>query len=805
MSDFIRQLGFAARGLRRHPGFALVAVLTLGLGIGAATSVFSVVDAVLLRGLPFHEPDQLVRLISNNPARGIDRFGSSPLDFLDWRKDSKSFAQVVAWAAGNATLAGGPGVEAARLDAEYVTEDFFALLGVNPPRGRPLLASDYTGGQGQVVVISDALWRSRFGADPGVVGRAVEIDGHAREIVGVMAPGFRFPNAYAAVDVWLPYIFGPDDLHSRGARWLSVAGRLRPGVPLAGAQAEMTALAARLEQFDPAHNGGWKIAVMSLQEATVGATRKSLLMLFGAVALLLLIACFNVASLLAARAFARRGEIALRAALGGGTRRLLAPLAAEGLVLALAGGAFGLLCARWCRDGLLWLAGGQLPQLNSPDLDMPLLVGALAFAILAGVLCSVLPALPVVRGAALEIRRESSGSRRTASIRRVLVVSEVALTLVLLAGAGLMARTLFNLLGQDAGVRTANVLTFNLVLPDSSYAKAADQGRFFDALLTQLAAVPGVINAGATNVLPLSGNDWSISFDRVDRPKSEMDQDSAEYRVITPGLLPSLGVAMRRGRGLAAEDRVGVPLVVLVSETFAKRYYGGEDPLGKQIKIGDRTPDPRTIVGVVADVREDLATPAPPMYYVAAAQHPLDAMVITLHTDPAVASTTAVLEAARDVVARLDRNLPVYGVVSFEQVRRESLGRRRLSALLLGAFAGAALLLAVVGLYGLMSFQVSQRSGEFGVRAALGARRVDLLRMVLGQGLRLTALGVALGVGAALLLGRVLAGMLFGVTASDPLTLVAVASLLLLAAAVGCWLPARRASRLDPMSALREE
>jgi putative ABC transport system permease protein len=346
------------------------------------------------------------------------------------------------------------------------------------------------------------------------------------------------------------------------------------------------------------------------------------------------------------------------------------------------------------------------------------------------------------------------------------------------------------------------VLTFNLLLPEQSYAEPAQRAAFWSTALEDLRALPGVVDAGGTNVLPLSGNDWSLSFDRLDRPKPESEQESAEYRIVTPGLLSTLGIEVRRGRGLTPADRAGAPLVALVGESFARRFYAGEDPIGKQIKIGDRVPEARTIVGVVADVREDLSALPPPMYYVSALQKPTDFMAVTLRLDPR-ASVAAVLDGARGTIARLDRNLPIFGVASLEQVRRESLGRRRLSALLLGAFAGAALLLAVVGLYGLMSFQVSQRSAEFGVRAALGARRADLLRLVLGQGLRLAALGVVLGAVVALLLGRVIAGMLFGVTASDPWTLGGVAAVLLVAAAAGCWVPALRASRLDPMTVLR--
>ncbi len=802
--EFFRQLKIAARGLRRQPGFAIVAIVTLGLGIGATAAVFAVVDAVLLQPLPFAEPQRLVRAWSSNPGRGIARFGVSPLDFLDWRKETRSFEQLVAWSGSNAALAT-PGASAESLSAIYVTEGFFDLVGVQPQLGRPLGNADYVTPRATAIVISDALWRTRFAADRGLVGRTVEMDGAPREVVGVMPPGFRFPGAFATVDVWVPYVFSQDELRSRGARWLSVGGRLRSDATMAAAQAEMTTLASRLEAQDPAHNQGWTVAMVSLREAVVGGTRQSLLLLFGAVSLLLLIACFNVASLLAARAFARRGEVALRAALGGSAWRLLSPLAAEGLLLSLAGGVLGLVAARWMRDGLLWLAGGQLPQLQPAAFDASLLAGVFVVAVLSGLLCSVLPALPVVRGAVFAVRRESPGSSATAAIRRVLVVGEVALTLVLLAGAGLMARTLVNLLGQDTGIRPENVLTFNLSLPATAYAEPARQAAFFSQALAEVGSLPGVAAVGATNVLPLSGDDWSISFDRLDRHKSENEQESAEYRVITPGTLSALGVEIRRGRGVQEQDRAGAPLVALVSESFARRFYAGEDPLGKQIQIGDRTPQPRTIVGIVADVREDLAAPPPAMYYVAAAQKPLDGMAMAVRFDPRVTNPAALLSGVRGVVARLDRNLPVAGVATLEQVRRDSLGRRRLSALLLGAFASAALLLAVVGLYGLMSFQVSQRSAEFGVRAALGARRVDLHRLVLGQGLRLAGAGVLLGCGVALLLGRLIAGLLFGVSANDPLTLAAVAGMLLLATAAGCWVPARRASRLDPASVLRGE
>ena len=806
MLDSIRQdVAYAVRRLLQSPGFTLVAVLTLALGIGATSAIFSVVNAVLLRPLPFPQADGLVAL--GQAWKGKNTLYYSPQNFLDVESQSRSFERLAAIDSTGVTLTGHG--EAARLDAAEVGAPFFDVLRVRPILGRGFVADENEPDKSKVVVLGHKLWRERFGGDPAVVGQSVQIDREPRTVVGVAPPGFSYPQD---AEIWLP--IGYDKRFrsdSRGAWYLKVIGRLAPGVSVEAARQEVKTIAARLEKAYPDANEGVGGDVTSLHEVTVGDTRRSLLVLLGAVGLVLLVACVNVANLLLARITGRESELSVRAALGAGRGRIVRQLFTESLLLALAGGAAGMLLAGVLTDALLALQPEGVPRLAEVRLDRGVLLFAMGLSLLTSLAFGALPAIQMSRKATAQALRQGSrgilGGGRT-GLRGALVVGQIALAMVLLAGSGLLIRS-FSLLRQvDPGFDTKSALSFRLSLPESAYADDAKMTGFHDALATRLLALPGVRAVGALSALPLTGSQFNISFSIDGRPElPPAQQPSMDVAIATPGVFRAMGIEIVRGRGFTAGDDDRAPQVVLLSEAAVRRHFPDEDPIGKTIRLGLGRGRGRKaggeVVGVVRDVKHHgLAKQSVPEIYLPYAQFPFQSMTVVLRSDVPPRSLAGAAERA---VHELDAQLPVARIATLEEVVARSISEPRFYVLLLGAFAATALFLAALGLFGVMSYGVAQRTRELAVRLALGARQQELRRMVLRETLGLGVLGLALGTAGALALSRTLTSLLYSISPNDPATLAAVGALLLLTTLVAGYLPARRATRIDPVVALRAD
>jgi predicted permease len=804
--DSIRQdFVYALKRLRSAPGFTLVAVATLALGIGATGALFSVVNGVLLRPLPYPEPEGLVRVAAVYEGRRVAVM--SPLNFLDTAAAARSFEHLAAFDQGGYTLTGRG--EPVRLDGAEVSAPFFELLRVPPFLGRGFRAEENEPSRSKVVVLGHGLWRERFGGDPAVVGKDVTIDGEPRTVMGVAPAGFSFPDES---QLWLPLAY--DEVFrvkSRGAWYLNVIGRLRPGVALPVARAELETIATRLEREHPDQNEKLGMTAVGLQDDMVGGVRLALLVLLGAVGFVLLIACVNVANLLLARLSARETELAVRTAIGAGRWRLARQLLTEALVLGLAGGAAGLMVAVWGTRLLLELQPGDLPRAAEVGVDWSVAGFAAGVSILASLLFGSVPALRASRRDPGDALREAGRGLHGGQGRLGpgLVVAEVALAVTLLVGAGLLIRSFVQLRRVDPGFQTASALTFRISLPESSYSEEARRSAFYQDLVERLSALPGVRAAGATAGLPLSGVRFNLSFEVEGRPKlSPAQQPSMEIRVVSPEYFEAIGMPVLAGRGFTPQDVDGAPPVMVLSRSAVRRFFPGEDALGKSITLGWRRPAGRpnaggTVVGIVGDVKDrGLAEEHPPEAYLAHAQLPLLNMDLVLRaaTDPMASAAAAI-----KTVHGLDPELPVTRVRTLEQIVSRSIATPRFYAQLLAFFAASALLLAALGVFGVLSYAVSRRSREIGVRVALGARPGDVLRMVLGQALRLAALGLLLGAVAAAALSRALVSLLFELSPTDPATFAAVALVLAGAALLAATLPARRAARLDPLQALRSE
>ncbi len=795
MQTLLQDLRFALRTLLRSPAFAGVATLTLALGIGAVATLFSVVDGVLLRPLPFREPD---RLVAVSPAllRG---------EYVLARDRSRSFAELGGYQAGVGFGLSGGG-EPERVTGAYASTNLFAALGAEPLLGRGFAAGEDQPGRGGVVVLGHGLWRRRFGADPAVVGRTVTLDGQPRTVVGVMPAEFRFPSA--ETELWVPVSLDPAP-HAVGALWgmggFQAVGRLAPGATPRQALAELGALARAMRAENPL----WTppepyradAAVVPLRDAVVGEVRPTLLVLLAAVGFVLLIACANVANLLLARGLGRGREMALRSALGAGRGRLVRQLLTESLVLALAGGAAGLLLATW---GLRWLVAAlpaDTPRLAEVALDGRVTALALGATLLTGVAAGLFPAWRVTRSELQGPLREGAGAgggRRRLS--GVLVAAEIGLAMVLVVGAGLLIRSVRALVAVDPGFRTERVVSARIDPPESLYGDPARQRAFYAEVLGRVQALPGVGAAGLTSQLPLGGepSPWATAVEGVTLDPNALPM--FDRRAVTPEYLRTLGVRLVRGRAFTAADREGAPPVALVDEAAARRFWPGEDPVGKRIGHPWAN-DWMTVVGVVAEVRSaGLAGEQNPAYYAPFAQKPGAGMTLVART---TSSPEALAGSLRAVVAGVDPQVPVSRVRAMDEWIAESVARPRLTAVLLGAFAGLALLLGAVGVYGVIAYTVGERTREIGLRIALGAGVGDVVGMVLRQGALLAAAGIGAGLLASLAATRALAGLLYGVTATDPLTFAVVPAVLAAAALLATWLPARRASRVDPMTALR--
>jgi putative ABC transport system permease protein len=803
MRTLVQDLRYGFRMLWKSPGFTIVAVITLALGIGANTAIFSVVNSVLLRPLPYPDADRLVYLQAVNPAKGITDSNISPPDFADWKNQNQTFEDMTAFLTGGAILSGD--TEPERVPAAYVTASFLPVLGVKPAIGRNFLLEEDREGNDRVAIISHALWQRRFGADPGVVGRQINVGGESATVIGVMPADFEFMQP---VDMWRPLAVEMTK-ERRDNRYLQVLARLKPGVSIEQAQTQINTITERLSQSYVETNSNWGARLTGLHDLMVAGVRPALLLLLGAVGFVLLITCANVANLLLARAAARQKEIAVRAALGASRLRVVRQLLTESLLLSTVGGGVGLLLGIWLTDFLVSISPANTPRLETVHLDGRVLLFTLAVTFLIGLLFGLAPAWQASRVNLNEALKEggrgfSEGWRRN-RVRKVLVVSEVALSLMLLIGAGLLVKSFLLLRGTDAGFDAENVLTMRVSLPSLKY-KGKQKAEFFERLAERVAQLPGVESVGATLSLPLNGSNISVgrSFIPDGRPLTPEESINARYSVTTPGYFGAMKIPLVAGRQFTERDREDAPQVVIVNETLARRYFPNENAIGKRIKIWRDEQFPREIVGVVGDTKatvlEDEATP---QMYVPHAQDPSwggMSLVVRSSSKP-VALTSAV----RAAVLSLDPDQPVFSIKTMEDVVAASVATRRISMLLLSGFAGLALLLAALGVYGLISYSIAQRTHEIGLRMALGAQSRDVLGLVLRQGMSLVLVGVCLGLVAAFALTRVMKSLLYEVSATDPLTFAGVALLLIVVALVACLIPARRAMRVDPMVALRYE
>ena len=805
LSDIRQDVRYALRALRKAPGFAAVAILTLALGIGANTAIFSVVNGVLLEALPFPRPDELVMIHQTSDGHPTT---SSPTNFYDWAEQSESFTAMAAMTRNSVNLTA-PGADPERLRGALVSARFFSVLHVPALLGRTFNPDEDTFGGPNVVILHESLWRSRYNADARIVGSTITLDGQPHTVIGVVAAASAWPSRS---DVWRPLRFDPASLpRMRGAIWLTVVGRLAPGATIDAAHAEMTTIARRLEEQYPNSNTGVGIALQPMREFLVGEMRTPLLVLLGAVGFVLLIACANVSNLMLVRATARETELAVRTALGAGRARLVRQLITESTVLALLGAAVGLVLAIWGTRALLRIAPSNIPRLDAVGVDAGVLLFTLGIALATGIVFGLIPAMHVARSDLNRTLKEGGrGARgRSASgrTRSLLVVSEMALAVTLLTGAGLLIRSFRELMRVDPGFRVQNVASFTVSLPESKYEEVDRQRLFMDGLLERVAAIPGVRSVAGAQALPLSGLGFSLSFGVAGRPKAPPGQEpSSEIRVVTPGFFTTLGIPVVRGRTFRDHDRQGSARVVLMNEAAAARFFPDEDPLGRVIDFGWSRDSVRMggeVVGIVGNVREqELAGEPDPMFYVPYAQWPMDFFTIAMRTDREL---EAIIPLARRALREVDPELPMFEVQTAEQIVADSVARPRFYMILLGGFAAVALVLSGIGIYGVIAYLVAQRTHEIGVRMALGASSARVTRMVLGESLTIAGVGIAVGLAGAFLLTRLLSSLLFGVKPTDPLTFTAVALILGAIAILASWLPAMRAARLEPVMAMRAE
>ncbi|MBI1761613.1 MAG: ABC transporter permease [Acidobacteria bacterium] len=804
MESLWQDLRFGARMLLKQPGFTLIAIVTLALGIGANAAIFSVVNTVLLRPLPFKEPERLV-LLRETKLPQFPEFAVSPANFLDWQKQNTSFERLVGMRPVNLNLTGTGDPE--RLRGLSVTEGMVALLGIQPQLGRGFLPEEHQPGKSNVVLLSHALWQRRFGGDPKIVNQTISLDGQSYTVTGVMPATFHFWER--DTELWTPISFTTQQAQNRGGHNLSrVVGQLKPGVTFEQARTEMVTIAGRLAAQYPEVSTGSNVMLMPLLDFTVRRIKPALLVLLAAVAFVLLIACANVANLLLARAAGRQKELAIRTAMGAGRGRVVRQLLTESMLLSLAGGVAGLLLATWGTRLLLALAPPNLPRLSDVSLDGRVLAFTALVTLLTGVIFGLIPAWQATRPNLNETlkdagRGSTEGGRQF--VRNGLVVLEVAAALVLLVGAGLMIKSFWRLQQVDPGFNPDKAMIATVSLPKRKYPEEPQQVAFFQQLLEKVSTLPGVQSAGAITVMPLSDDDFVLGFDIGGRPPLPPGAgQSTNYYSVSADYFKTMGIPLRRGRLFTERDTKDAPHVALINETMAQRIFPNEDPLGKRInfKGGDK-PDWYEIVGIVGDVKHyGLAQQTTLQTYEPYTQQTFSTMTLVARTtgDPLALSA-----AIRNAVLSLDKEQPVSSLRTLDQLVSTSIEQQQFSMLLLGVFAAVAMLLAAVGIYGVLSYAVTQRTHEIGIRMALGAGQREVLRLVVGQGMRLTLLGVATGLVAAFALTRLMAALLFSVSATDPLTFAAIAVLLLLVAFVACWIPARRATQVDPLIALRAE
>ena len=811
MNTFLKDLSYGARNLLKHPGFAAIVIVTLAVGIGASSAIFSVVNTVLLRPLPYAQAERLVTIQELSAEGRLVQV--TPANFLDWRAQNTVFEQLAAILTVPANLALAD--QAERIDLAMTSANFFSVFGVEPAQGRLFIPADEQAGHAPVVVVSHELWQGRFGGDASLVGKTITLDGNSYTVIGVAPAGFQYPNK---TDVWVPpFRLAPtlnermDPTQVRGFGMLATVALLRPNVSLAQAASEMETITARLRQQYPESNNRRFNRVVTLQDHLVGKTGPMLLLLFGAVGFVLLIACANVANLLLASAATRQKEMAIRTALGASRLRVIRQLLTESLLLAIAGGILGLLLALWGVVFMTRLLPESFPRLDDINLDWRVLIFTLIASVLTGILFGLAPALQLSRTDVQESLKESgrsaSSGRRQNRLRNLLIIGEVALSVVLLVGAGLLFRSFMQLQAVKTGFTSQQLLTLQLSPAGSNYRQDSDYISFYNQTMQRISTIPGVVSVGAINTLPLDKGPFG-GFRIEGRPPLTIDKwPGANYRSVTPDYFHTMNIPLAQGRVFNDRDAENAPLVIIINQALARRDFPGENPIGKRMNLGNTDAQGQPvwweIVGVVADVRSDeLYEEAKPEFYLSALQDTFRNMFLVVRTTVEPASVAA---AVRNAAAEIDKSAAVSNVKTMEHIVNQAVTQPRFNLVLLGLFSGIALLLSAAGIYGVTAYTVTHRTHEFGIRMALGAQVGDVLRMILRQGLLLISVGIAIGLLAAFALTRLLRTLLFGVSVTDPLTFVVISILLTGVALLACYIPARRATKVDPLVALRYE
>jgi putative ABC transport system permease protein len=804
MDNILKDMKQGARLLAKKPGFTLAAVITLALGIGANTAFFSIFNSVLLKPLPYRESDRLIAIFGTDATSGKQDVNMSPLDLVDFRNQSQSLEKVAGWTS-TVTVLTGKG-EPVELNGSIVTIDFFDTLQVKPLLGRFFLPEEEQTGKHRVAVISHQLWKTQFGSNEAIEGQTATIGGFQYTIIGVLPPDFISPlkSRRGAADFYRPIVISGDP-GARGGHFLKAIGRLKTDVSVDQAQAELNTITSQLEKQYPDTNTGRHTRILGMHEAIVGDYRTALTILLFAVGLLLLIACANVANLTLTRVQSRQKEMAIRAALGADRWKIARQLLTESLLLAFTGGALGLLLAMWATDTFAAIGSDYIPRAAEVSVDGRVLSFSLVISLATGILFGIAPALqsskPDLNYSLKDAGRGVISSSFSKRMRQSLVIAQVALSVVLLAGAGLLAKSLWMLSDVDPGFSADNLLTFRLSLPANKYQKDEQVNGFYNQISEQLSNLPGVRSAGSVNMLPLSGSNSCDGFTVKEHPPVTPGQEPcAEVRISDPGYFQVMGIPLTRGRLFTSADKSDTKRVTIISEEMARQFFSGEDPLGRHIVYNEKAWE---IIGTVGNVKHfGLDQEIAPEFYLPNTQLFDRGMFVILRTET---SPAAMIAAVRNSVWEVDKDLAIMDTRTADELISVSVAKPRFRTLLLVAFAIIALLLASVGLYGVLSYLANQRTHEIGVRVALGASRLQIFRLVIGQGIVMTVAGITIGLAASFALTGFLSSLLFGVTATDPMTFVGVSVLLLIISSLACYLPARQAMKIDPMEALRYE